>query len=81
MPRASQAGFVSHQDSDNRLLQVVRTLWAELCLLVQAYSPVLQQLHVSANMCCQVCLISPVTAVCPLPLVQWAPQVLPPILP
>ncbi|OLP88826.1 hypothetical protein AK812_SmicGene29782 [Symbiodinium microadriaticum] len=29
---------------------VVRTLWSELCLLVQAYSPVLQQLHVSANM-------------------------------
>ena len=50
MPRAPQDGFVSHQAAEKRLLQVVRTLWFELCSLVQAYSPVLQQLHVSANM-------------------------------
>ena len=49
-PRASKDGFVSHQAAEQRLLQVVRTLWIELCALVQAFSPVLQQLQVSANM-------------------------------
>ena len=50
VPRAPHDGFVSHQAAEQRLLQVVRTLWLELCALVQAYSPVLQQLHASANM-------------------------------